>query len=45
MNPMQKYLHLTGLFACARKMLGIMFLFSIISLISLGTGSTPKLSK
>ena len=27
MNSMQKYLHITELFACLRKMLAIMFLF------------------
>ena len=27
MNPMQKYPHITELFACTRKMLAIMFLF------------------
>ena len=34
MNPMQKYPHMTELFACTRKMLAIMFLFLINSLIS-----------
>ena len=45
MNPMQKYPHITESFACTRKMLAIMFLFPRIFLISLGTCSTPKLSK
>ena len=45
MNPMQKYPHITELFACMRKMLAIMFLFPANSLISSGTCSTPKLSK
>ena len=45
MNPMQKYPHITELFACTRKMLVIMFLFMINSLISSGTCSTPKLLK
>ena len=45
MNPVQKYLRITELFACTRKMLTFIFLFSINSLISAGTCSTPKLSK
>ena len=45
MNPMQKYPHITELFACTRKMFAFMFLFPINSLIYLGTCSTPKLSK
>ena len=45
MNPMQKYLHITELFACTRKMLVIIFLILTNSLISSGTCSTPKLSK
>ena len=45
MNPMQKYSHISELFACTRKMLAIMFLFTANSLISLKTCSTPKLSK
>ena len=45
MNPMQKYPHITELFACTRKILAIMFLFPTNSLISSGTCSTPKLSK
>ena len=45
MNPMQKYRHITELFACTRKMLTFMFSFSTVSLISSGTLSTPKLSK
>ena len=28
MNRMQKYPHTTGLFACTRKMLAMMFLFA-----------------
>ena len=44
-NPMQKYPHITELFACTQKMLAFMFLFPINSLISSGTCSTPKLSK
>ena len=43
MNPMQKCPHITELFAFARKMLSIMFLFPINYLISSGTCSTPKL--
>ena len=42
-NPMQKYPHITELFACTRKMLAIMFLIPTNSLISSGTYSTPKL--
>ena len=45
MNPMQKYPHITELFACTRKMLAIMFFVSINSLISSGICSTPKLLK
>ena len=45
MNSMQKYPQIIELFAGTRKMLAIMFLFPKISLISLGTCSTPKLSK
>ena len=45
MNPIQKYPHITESFACTRKMLTIMFLFSTNPLISSGTRSTPKLSK
>ena len=45
MNPMQKYPHVIELFASTRKMLTIMFLFSINSSISSGTCSAPKLSK
>ena len=45
MNPMQKYPHITELFACTRKILAIMFFVSINSLISSGTCSTPKLLK
>ena len=45
MNPMQKYPHITELFACTQKMLSIMFLFPTNSLIPSGTCSTPKLSK
>ena len=50
---MQKYLHIIESFACTRKMLAFMLFFceaedegrSINSLITLGTCSTPKLSK
>ena len=45
MNPVQKYPHITELFACTRKMLAFMFLFPTNSLISLETCSTPRLSK
>ena len=45
MNPIQKFPHITESFACARKMLAIIFLFPTIFLISSGTCSTPKLSK
>ena len=45
MNPMQKYPHITELFACAQKMLAFMFLFPTNSFIFLETCSTPKLSK
>ena len=45
MNPMQKYPHITELFAFTWKMLPFMFLFPINSFISSGTCSTPKLSK
>ena len=45
MNPKQKYPHIAELFVCTRKMLAVMFFFSINSLISSGTCSTPKLSK
>ena len=41
---MQKFRQITDSFACTRKMLAIMFLFTTNSLISSGTGSTPKLS-
>ena len=44
-NPMQKLPHNTELFACTQKMLAIMFSFPTNSLISSGTGSTPKISK
>ena len=44
-NPMQKYPHITELFACTQKMLAIMFVFPTNSIISSGTCSTPKLSK
>ena len=37
MNAMQKYPHITELFACTRKMSVIMFLFPTNSLISSGT--------
>ena len=45
MNPMQKYPHITELFDCTQKMFAFIFLFPTNSLISLGTCSTPKLSK
>ena len=45
MNPIQRYPHITELFACTWKMLAIMFLLPTIFLISSGTCSTPKLSK
>ena len=45
MNPIQKFPHITESFACARKMLAIIFLFPTIFLISSGTCSAPKLSK
>ena len=45
MNPMQKYPHITELFARTRKMLPIMILFPTNFLVSSGTSSTPKLSK
>ena len=41
-NSMQKYPHITGLFACTRKILAIMFSFPTNSLISSGTCSAPK---
>ena len=45
MNPIQKYRHITELFACTQQMLAIMFLFLTNSLTSSGKCSTPKLSK
>ena len=45
MNPVQKYPHITELFACVRKMLAFMFLLPMNSLISSGICPTPKLSK
>ena len=42
MNTMQKYPHITELFACTQKMLAIMFLFPTNSSISSGICSTPK---
>ena len=45
MNPMQKYPHITELFARTQKMFVFMFLFPLNSLISLETFSTLKLSK
>ena len=42
---MQKYPHITELFACTRKMLAFMLLFSRSFLISSGLCSTPKVSK
>ena len=44
-NPIQKYPHITESFSCSLKMLAFIFLFPINSLISLGTYSTPNLSK
>ena len=44
MNPMQKYPHITELFACTRNILAIMFLFPTNSLIPSETSSTPKTS-
>ena len=44
-NPLQKYPHITELSACILNMFVLMFLCSINVLISLGTRSTPKLSK
>ena len=44
-NPMQKYPHITELFACTQKIVTIMFLFPTNPLTSSGTCSTPKLSK
>ena len=44
MNPMQKYLHITELFPCTRKILAIIFLFPTNLLISSGACPTPKLS-
>ena len=45
MNSMQKFPHITELFACTWKMLAFMFLFPIKFLISSGTRSTAKLLK
>ena len=42
-NPMQKYPHITELFVLEKCLL--LFLFPTNYLISLGTCSTPKLSK
>ena len=44
MNPMQKYPHITELFACTRKILAIMFLFPTNSLIYSGTCSTVEIN-
>ena len=44
-NPIQKYPHITELYACILKMFISMFLLLIKALISLGICSTPKLSK
>ena len=38
-NPVQKLLHITEWFACARKMLAIIFLFPTNSLISSGNSN------
>ena len=45
MNPMQKYLHIIESFDCIPNMFIFMFLCTINFSISLGTCSTPKLSK
>ena len=45
MTPLQKYPHITELFACTRKRLAFIFSFLINYFISSGTCSTPKLSK
>ena len=39
MNPMQKYTRIVELFACTRRMLAFMFLFSIKSVISSETNT------
>ena len=45
MNPIQKYSHIIELSACILNMFVFVFLCPINLLISLGTCSTPKLSK
>ena len=45
MNPMQKYPHIIELFPCILNMFVFMFLCAVNFSISLGTRSTPKLSK
>ena len=45
MSPIKKYPHIIELSACILNMLGFVFLCPINLLISLGTCSTPKLSK
>ena len=45
MNPMQKYPQIIELLACILNVLIFKFLCAIPFLISLGTCSTPKLSK
>ena len=44
-NSMQKYPHITDLFASTRKILAFIFLFRTHILISSGTYSRAKLSK
>ena len=45
MNPIQKYPHIIGLFACILNMFVFMFLCPINFSVYLGTCSTAKLSK
>ena len=45
MNPIQKYPHIIELSACILNMFVFVFVCPINLLISLGTCSTPKLSK
>ena len=45
MDPIQKYPHIIELSACILNMFVFVFLCPINLLISLGTCSTPKLSK
>ena len=44
-NPLQKYLHITQLYAYIIKIFVVMFLLSINVLISFGICSTPELLK